>query len=306
MTDHAAHYLPRCLTCGHDLSYDDQQTCAHCVDRTRRQLADIPRLHARLPGLLIENRIPATGRDPIRGSSEHAMPGGDALTMLAAGNTGTVTASARGNRDHAVDNHRDDPPSVLAILDSWVRDWCDTFRHHNPPHTTVEHAGGYLLTHLAWAAREHPAFDEFAYDIRDLHGRLMNVTGLADRPETAPVSCFDCGGRLERHYLEHVGRQDDWRCRACGRIYTPAAYTLAVRARLENDPDVIVTAEQLAARHPGLTAATVRQWATRGRLTRRGRDENGRTLYRAGDVTDLLTDTPDNEDACQPDQAVSQ
>lgn len=38
----------------------------------------------------------------------------------------------------------------------------------------------------------------------------------------------------------------------------------------------------------GVPTSTLRTWAARGRLDRRGQDPAGRTLYRYGDVCDLL------------------
>lgn len=40
----------------------------------------------------------------------------------------------------------------------------------------------------------------------------------------------------------------------------------------------------LANTAPDITAERIRQWAKRGRIPRRGRDPDGRTLYRLGDV----------------------
>jgi hypothetical protein len=49
------------------------------------------------------------------------------------------------------------------------------------------------------------------------------------------------------------------------------------------DIDVYVAARHL----PGLRPVTVRKWAQRGQLERRGTDADGRTLYRFADLERL-------------------
>lgn len=97
---------------------------------------------------------------------------------------------------------------------------------------TAEESLVYLHRHLTWAARRHPGFPEFATDLTRLRRRVEAAAGLDDRPERAGVPCFGCGGPLERPY-GHQGREDDWTCARCRRVYTRSAYLLAVRATLE-------------------------------------------------------------------------
>lgn len=60
--------------------------------------------------------------------------------------------------------------------------------------------------------------------------------------------------------------------------YDPLADTTALAAWLKVKP------------------GTVRSWASRGWLTRRGRDARGRTLYSVTEAS-TLTDTPPSDDA---------
>lgn len=43
-----------------------------------------------------------------------------------------------------------------------------------------------------------------------------------------------------------------------------------------------------------IPAGTVRSWASRGRLTRRGRDDHGRTLYSLAEAAALATPREDD------------
>lgn len=116
-------------------------------------------------------------------------------------------------------------------------------------------------------AQRHPAFDEFAADMRQLRSRLELVTKSADAIERAAVACPDCGDRLRKEWAKPArcqhdgphcdhshrspsewpcrgsntcgcdqgGARDEWVCRnrECGRIVEEAEYWLAVRQHLE-------------------------------------------------------------------------
>lgn len=150
-------------------------------------------------------------------------------------------------REHVRDHWPTDPTPVIACLEANERDWRHEFGH-GPVVTTATISGcaGYLLTWLALAARTHPAFDEFAGEIRQLAITVTHATGLADDPVVAPAKCFDCGGDLIKPYRAPVtaverlrkgrpseGLPDDWECSKCGGVYDTASYFLAVRAALE-------------------------------------------------------------------------
>lgn len=60
--------------------------------------------------------------------------------------------------------------------------------------------------------------------------------------------------------------------------YEPLADTTALAAWLKVSP------------------GTIRSWASRGWLTRRGQDQRGRTLYSLTEAS-TLTDTPESDDA---------
>ena len=165
---------------------------------------------------------------------------------------------------------------------------------------------GYLEVHMRWAAREHPAFDDFHADMLDLHARLENATALSRRPTRANADCFDCGGQLIRRVNEgtvkHVptGTAYAWwlpgkagplppepartwkgpleeehaTCDQCGQTYDPGRYMLALRAQAEaasritlDDGHEYATLE-VASALTGRQQQTLRNWITQGRARR--------------------------------------
>lgn len=212
-----------CSTCRHRLGVDELHTCRACVADVRHTLAAVVDVFGRLLAELgqLGSNAPDPGR-PGR-SSTLPLPGGAVLVMLGPG----APAAAD------VDALPSDPRSVAHELGRWEDDWRRRRREpaaDGPP--LVATAADYLQVRLTWAATRHPGFAEFAADVTVLRRRLERATGLDDRPERAGVPCFDCRGDLERPY-GHNGREDDWTCRRCRRVYDQAAYLLAVRAQLE-------------------------------------------------------------------------
>lgn len=243
---------PVCFVCQRrSLTVHERQTCAHCVARTRADLADIENLYSRLPGVLVENRIPNSGaNDRTGGTHEPLMPGGDALAMLAPGGAGYDNSSRRGNRDHVADELTSDPPSVPGLLAVHEDDWRHQLGHPAAGPPTVSGSVAYLTSQLDRMAQVYSEFDTFTVDMRTLRSRLQVVAGLSERPVVG-ADCFDCGQRLVRRYryqgdrlkpayssTSGPGLEDDWTCERCERVYTPAEYFLAVRAQLESARDV--------------------------------------------------------------------
>ena len=228
-----AHAIERghqlCIVCGLSLAHDEPQTCMRCVDQVRQDMREIEQLYALLPGMLADAVYGQPGKPREGGAStEDPLPGGVLLTMLAPGSAG---AQAQGHEENA-DNRPDDPPSVAFELSRWEDDWRSV--RGEPAaleEANVSGAREYLDRRLLWAANSHPAFDEFASDVRALLGKVRGAASMAERPETG-APCFECSAALERGWGE-TGLSDDWHCPRCRRTYTQAAYWLAVRARLE-------------------------------------------------------------------------
>jgi hypothetical protein len=173
------------------------------------------------------------------------MPGGDVLVLLGPGADALeafrrLRRAERSGKPHdeppwGADDTRRDPPSVAYELGRHEDDWRRVRGEPGAdgPHT-VAGAARYLHATLTWAAARHRGFGEFVTDLTALRHRVDTAAGLVDRPERAGVPCFGCGGDLIRPY-GHQGREDDWSCRRCHRVYDQASYLLAVRASLEEE-----------------------------------------------------------------------
>ena len=244
MTEHQAEETDAipCSVCRRALrDTDPPKTCQQCVGRARADLHGIVNAYALLPAI-VHSPMGSNAPRPQEGGrpTERPMPGGNALVMLAGG-SGADNTRRRWLADRTgaeppwgADDLQGDPVSIAYELGRWE----DDFRRvRGEPAALANYyvaaAVAYLLQNLTWAARAHPDFPEFTHDLRTLRAVLERVTELDERPMRAEAPCFDCGGTLERHYRDRHGLDDDWTCRGCKRVYTPAAYYLAVRAQLE-------------------------------------------------------------------------
>lgn len=220
---------PLCIACGMSLPVEQPQTCLPCIAAVRRRLDGVVELYGRLPELLDRLSSGSDWRDKGSRSDDTRLPGGDVLALLAGGSEGRYWA---GRGVTINDNLPSDPPSVAFELSRWEDDWRqlrgEVAATSMPDVAT---AASYLARRMTWAADRHPAFGEFSTDIRNLHIRLEQATGVTDRPETG-APCMDCGAFLERRWTDN-GLADEWVCPRCHRQYADAAYWLAVRAGLE-------------------------------------------------------------------------
>lgn len=230
-----------CGVCRHRLGVDEAGTCRACVADTRAHLGAIDDAYKLLPALLdgLGSNAPQPGRAR---SNERPMPGGDVLVLLAAGSSALealrrlraadATGKAHDEPAWGADDRGHDAPSAAYELGRWVSDWGLVRREPVAASIGVPAAVVWLRRRVSWAGSHHPGFADFTLDMRALRQRIERVAGLEDRPERAGVPCFDCGGDLQRQF-GHNGRDDDWTCSWCGRVYDQAAYLLAVRATLQ-------------------------------------------------------------------------
>jgi len=250
-----------------ELAITQRQTCTGCLNRTRIDLNAIVDGYALLPMHLhaYATRSPGAGEGGSR-DAETPLMGGDVLSLIGYGSMGASqklgkyvyhwhsmecekrndegfrvlddnglpTLTCAGERwfwqgpDHAQDQLPADTPSILFELERWEADWRFT-RGIAAAQTkaTISNVTSYLHTNLGWAAAEHPAFDEFAGDMRRLRGHVERALGTVDRPVFANCGCIDCGERLARRWTAS-GLEDDWTCLGCRRTYTESDYYLAV------------------------------------------------------------------------------
>lgn len=110
--------------------------------------------------------------------------------------------------------------SIPSALDSWVREWAETRQMDEwLPEPNVYELVGWLCRRLDWACDHHPAVDEFATEIRRLHGTLRAVVGIkSDRVYVGPCPVTDdkgsCGAALTADpYLDII------RCPRCDTMW---------------------------------------------------------------------------------------
>lgn len=199
-------------------------SCPGCVDEARSNLAEIGRMCAALP-------------DEV----EHRGVEGEAFVLLGP----CADPEARGHLEASVLAGRV-PPEYLEqvtgelhptfLAERWGSVYREAFDHDEPlGRVDLADELGYLGRNLTYmAAFEWVPFEDLVRDLRRCVGHLQAVLHDQDRGERANVSCFDCGGDLER-MLGPRGFDDRWTCRGrgCGRRYTIAEYNFALRAALE-------------------------------------------------------------------------
>lgn len=284
LAEHATdtgHWL--CSSCGRSLAdTDPRMACETCLTDARSLLADCVLLFDELPRHL--RTVAGTALGGTRGSSGHALPGGQVLSLLGPGSPGgaarrlTRTDKERGEegREHRFDNRPEDAPSVAWTLASWE----DAIRHErgdDPAMTgtsvsrVVQGSSRYLEVHARWAANNLDAFDEFLSDLRDLHARLEVACHRKRRPTKAGADCFTCGGPLIRRVVD--GLEEEWvTCTVCHEQYDPSRYTLALKAaaedasRLEQAGEAYATPAALASLL-GRSERTLRTWHRRGQVS---------------------------------------
>lgn len=300
---------PLCILCVTSLPVDRPQTCLPCLAGVRRDLSAVVDLYALLPAAMAGSIYgqPGAPRDGDP-SGERTIPGGDRLAMLGPGSRGLAHVW-----DDELDERSDDPESVAFELGRAEDDWRLT---RGEPAAevagTVASATAYLMPRLGWAADHHPAFDEFATDVRRLLGRLRTATATDDRPERG-APCLSCGATLERKRSERKpghgcrghhdrcayplephgcadtgGLVDEWRCPRCRRTYALEEYALTMRSRWQlavrqRRQEVGWTVRELAA-ELGITESGVRQIVRRHEIVRKGTGERNAALYDPDEV----------------------
>jgi hypothetical protein len=310
-----------CVVCSRHLEAGEVATCWVCIGRVRRDLIAIVDLVALLPDHAL--RAAMHGR-PV---AAEPIPGGDALVMLGRGSEGL-------SEDGATNPGDPDPPAW--VLGWWEEVWREALAlgsrrppWQRPADRTIADAQVFLSDHLDWAANYHAGFHLFA---RDLGGTRRHLEALLHAGE-APmegVSCFGCGGILQRDYRAprrcscpprphcdhrqpgdcsacawdelHRGHDQGgltnpdpdygWHCHHCNREYSPGEYRLAVAAAYDAAADFRIQAD--VTRLTGCPRGTIQGWATRGQV-RRKKDSSGRVTYSVSDVRARLAErVPDD------------
>lgn len=205
----------RCVTCpqiraGEPRIYERANVCEGCRSRLAQLLHEIMAMHAVLPAMLQPGQSQG---QRVSGSREAPLPlRVDPLDLTLPARAGTIHDPLGDQIGHQ---------SVATILDSWARDWRDTLDGDRPAGPTVPELVTWLAIRLPWACNQHPAIDEFARELRQLHRTLRIVTGLHEiRPEHLDVPCRRCD-LLDLHRLPGEDRVE---CGSCGDLLTEDEY----------------------------------------------------------------------------------
>lgn len=231
--------MSTCLTCPNDVS--TRRICATCQARMRHRLTDIVEFYA---------------------LAEHEIAPGTTTART------TGTERSIGVRIIALDflaGH-----DVVAVLDSWHRDWRDTYGLADPKagpdvQATLVRIVSFLLAWLEQACTDHPAIEEFAHELAQSWNTARSAARMAPASRVV-VECptidtdgQPCTGKIS------LDDQDQTYCRQC-RTTRNLDLLLAITGA-DNAAPVWVDGEA-AAKQSRIPERTLRRWASRGWITR--------------------------------------
>ena len=242
--------LGKCIVCvRHDTK---RMACERCEATMRTRLSDLRQLMD-LAGI---NLIPGKGGDGR--SSERSL----------GINVSALDASAGFD--------------AIAILESWERIWREDYGlTPYGPASAARNTGGlgqmlsgivdFLQSWLGKSCDEHPAIDEFARELRDLHRVYEQAAGIRHRPSwrvtcPADTSEGECGASL-RVTLEDF--DSTVYCRSCE---TTWATERLLRVTASSKLAELWLDAEAASEWLGVHPSTLRKWAVEGRIKR----EHGR------------------------------
>lgn len=171
--------------------YERAQACEPCRIWLAETIADVAALYPQLHALLVPS---GTAGQKVTGSREMPLPLNVDILDL--------TGRAKGftpSKD-AVPEDQVGHTAVAYVLDSWARDWIgyEWCRSDQLPAATVAELAAWLGKWVEAACDHHPAIDDFADEIRDLHAairayipRMVDQTHSA-RAERRPAPCPSC------------------------------------------------------------------------------------------------------------------
>jgi hypothetical protein len=249
----------------HDTPTKDATLCHKCLWDVERDLGDIPALADELDTTI--SRQTASGQRDGGRSAEVPMPYNVRASQV------------------ATDLH--------ATLVGWVRDMHDP-REHWPADTATSMAR-WMLSRIE-RIRQHPAGDqlrdEISYAVREAR---RAVDRPADRIFAGPCLAPVDDGKCQTDLYAKPG-SPTVKCRECQTEHDVIERQVWLLAQVE---DRLETAAHIAQAMPSFGAELkydrIRKWVERGRLTAHSVDQNGRALYRIGDVIELLAAEQDKE-----------
>lgn len=166
---------------------------------------------------------------------------------------------------------------AIAVLESWERIWREDFglAPYGPASAERDPAAratllgivGFLQAWLTKSCTEHPAIDEFAREVRNLHRSCQQAAGHTQRTAwrvTCPADVQDgeCGTQLRVSGEDFGGHVT---CRGCNTTWAVERLLHVVassrHAELWLDPEA-------ASEWLGISERTLRGWAREGRIKR--------------------------------------
>lgn len=245
--------------------------CAECIAAVRSDLHEVAALCGALPEEV-----------------EHRGINGEAMMLLGPSADpeawrNRAMSAILGRLDAAYLDDCRDEQHPLWVLGTWEQAWRDHLDQPTDLEATLPRLVDYLDLHLhEMSAVEEVPFDDFASDLRRCRKHLEDVLRDGDQLETG-APCPKCGRALVKSYGETVAH-DRWNCpgRECRAWYTDQDYRARVTDDYRANADRL-TAADLAAEYR-IEPATLRKWASRGQVRKRGRDSSGRMLYDVGDT----------------------
>lgn len=246
-------------------------TCAGCIGLVRDDLTQIVTMSARL--------LPEATHRGVRS---------EAADLAAACTDTTDGFEAWRNRQMSAVMGRipglpdDDGLHPLWVLGSWETLVREHYEQPSSDRIGITTARAYLDGHLTRLAHDPEfAFDELAKDVRRCRGHLEDVLHDGERDERG-APCPMCGrARVVKSYGKSAD-DDKWTCPKCREWWTEDDYRAKVGGIYLGVASALTDTDMQ--RRTRVAAATVRQWATRGKVARRGRSPDGRQLYDVQDV----------------------
>lgn len=247
------------------------QTCAACVGTVRSNGDTIVTLTGRMLTEAMHKGI----------NSDAAVYAGP-IADIEAWTWRKIAANKAGVDWADIDDDDTHPSWVVGTWEMLVRE------HYQQPTTDqmqLADAWDYLDGHLTRLAQDDKfAFEELARDLQQCVTRLENVLHDGVREERG-APCPMCGkGALIKDYGKNADDDIRWKCdrRGCGQWYTDRDYREKVDATYIRHADRL-TASQMHVAHR-VPEGSVRAWASKDKVRKMGRDQNGLTLYSVEDV----------------------
>jgi hypothetical protein len=284
--------------CGRHLAESERWNCARCVGKVREALRKIDGyviqahrevVHCGINSAAFMVATPAA--DPeAHGYLHQSATSGRLCKCRKRRQACPTTRDVPGicpDAAFAIEDARDEL-HPLTVLGWWEMLWRTELNLPSDEPISVASTRAFLDQHLTEMARRlDPDFDQFRTEVNACRAWLEGILGEGVREERG-VECFMCGkARLVKSWDEDPnGDLDHWFCPRddCLHWWSEKDYRTKVEGTYVQAADRL-TASQIAATYR-VPEGTIRQWANRGKVAKRGRDESGRMLY---DVADVIT-----------------